>query len=389
LLAKSSIRHHLLISKCAIMIDKMIINHSYIRPQFEVVERKGIGHPDTLADGISEAISRQLCQHYLDEFGQILHHNVDKVLIIAGKSQPEFGGGSILIPPSVVVGGRATKPSRKSLGTIFNESVSSHFQKTLKNLKDFRVEPRAEEGAPELRSLIGRGANDTSIGVGFWPLNPVERLVLDLENEIHSVRGAGEDTKIMAVRIGEELKIVVAAAIVSRHIGSMQDYLEAKAKIRDVVVKKSNTEDVIVNAADSGSNIFLTVSGTSIEMGDDGATGRGNRGNGLITPMRPMTMEAIAGKNPVSHVGKIYNVLAQRMAQEISQMDEVVEAYVTLVSKIGSPLDEPLYRGVRICGDGGFTTLSDAARVESIMDYWLERTDDLVEEFVHGKLTVY
>jgi S-adenosylmethionine synthetase len=176
--------------------------------------------------------------------------------------------------------------------------------------------------------------------------------------------------------------------MVSRHIGSMQGYLEAKAKIRDVVVKKSNTEDVIVNAADSGSNIFLTVSGTSIEMGDDGATGRGNRGNGLITPMRPMTMEAIAGKNPVSHVGKIYNVLAQRMAQEISQMDGVVETYVTLVSKIGSPLDEPLYRGVRICGDGGFTTLSDA-RVESIMDYWLERTDDLVEEFVHGKLTVY
>jgi S-adenosylmethionine synthetase len=366
----------------------MIVLQKYIRPPFEVVERKGIGHPDTLADGISEAISRELCKHYLDEFGQILHHNVDKVLIIAGKSQPEFGGGSILIAPCVVVGGRATRPSNKSLDEIFNESVSSHFQKTLNNLKDYKVEPRAEEGAPELRSLIGRGANDTSIGVGFAPLDPVESLVLDLEKEVRASHGVGEDCKIMAVRIEDQLKIVVAAAMVSRCISSMQDYLEAKARVKDAVVKMANTDDVSVNAADFGSNIFLTISGTSIEMGDDGATGRGNRGNGLITPMRPMTMEAIAGKNPVSHVGKIYNVLAQSMAKEISELEGIREAYVTLVSKIGSPLDQPLLRGVRICGDLDLTA-SREAKVDSIIDYWLERTDDLVEEFVQGKLTVY
>jgi S-adenosylmethionine synthetase len=367
---------------------KTITLQKYIRPPFEVVERKGIGHPDTLADGISESISRELCKHYLDEFGQILHHNVDKVLIIAGKSRPEFGGGSILIAPCVVVGGRATRPSNKSLDEIFYESVSSHFQKTLKNLKDYKVEPRVEEGAPELRSLIGRGANDTSIGVGFAPLDPVESLVLDLEKKVRASHGVGEDCKIMAVRIDDQLKIVVAAAMVSRYIGSMQDYLEAKVRVKDAVVKMANTEDVSVNAADFGSNIFLTVSGTSIEMGDDGATGRGNRGNGLITPMRPMTMEAIAGKNPISHVGKIYNVLAERMAKEISELERIREAYVTLVSKIGSPLNQPLLRGVRIRGDFNLTAAREA-KVDSIIDYWLERTDDLVEEFVQGKLTVY
>jgi len=366
----------------------MIILRKYVRPQFEVVERKGMGHPDTLADGISESISRELCRYYLEEFGQILHHNVDKVLIIAGKSQPEFGGGKVLIPPSVVVGGRATRPSGKSLDEIFNQAIDAHFQKTLKNLEDYRVEPRAEEGAPELRSLIGRGANDTSIGVGFAPLDPVERMVLDLEKEIRSVEGAGEDTKIMAVRVGDQLKIVAAAAMVAKYIDSMQDYEDAKAKIRATLIKKSNTEDVSVNAADSGKNIFLTVTGTSIEMGDDGATGRGNRGNGLITPLRPMTMEAIAGKNPVSHVGKIYNVLADRMAREIADLEGVEEAYVTLVSKIGSPLDQPLLRGVKINGDLNLTP-SKEARIDSIVDYWLERTDDLVEEFVQGKLTVY
>jgi S-adenosylmethionine synthetase len=366
----------------------MITVEKYTPPPFEVVERKGLGHPDTLADGISEAISRDLCKEYLLEYGQILHHNVDKVLIIAGKSNPEFGGGSVLIPPSVIVGGRATKPSKKSLEAIFNESVTSHFKKTLKNLLDYRIEPRAEEGAPELRSLIGKGANDTSIGVGYAPYSPVETIVLDIEKEIHSIKGVGEDCKIMAVRIGKELKIVVAAAMVSRYIDSMDDYISAKSKIKDIAMKIAKTEDISVNAADSGKNIFLTVTGSSIEMGDDGATGRGNRGNGLITPNRPMTMEAIAGKNPVSHVGKIYNVLAGRIAKEITDLEGVDEAYVTLVSKIGSPIDKPLLKAVKICGDYELTAKNEA-RVDSVVDYWLMQTDELVEEFVKGKLTVY
>lgn len=381
----------------------MITLQRYNPLPFEVVERKGLGHPDSLADGISESISQALSRLYMEEFGEILHHNVDKVLIIAGKSRPEFGGGRVLVPPSVVVGGRATKPSGKSLDDIFEDTVSTFFHKTVKNLKDFRVEPRAEEGAPELRSLIGRGANDTSIGVGYAPLNPVERLVLDLEREVRGVRGVGEDTKVMAIRIGDELKIVVAAAMVSKYISSREEYDEAKARVKDTVLRKAERKaeagaakevakaEVCVNCADFGDNIYLTVTGTSIEMGDDGATGRGNRGNGLITPMRPMTMEAIAGKNPVSHVGKIYNVLAQRAAGEIAEIDGVEEAYVTLVSKIGSPIDKPLLKGVRIETSDLHVQLTPMlqSRINGIVDYWLESTDQLVEEFVGGNLTVY
>lgn len=365
----------------------MITLQKHIIPPFEVVERKGLGHPDTLADGISESISRSLSQFYLDEFGQILHHNVDKVLIIAGKSMPEFGGGSILKPPSVIVGGRATKPSGKQVFEIIEDSVTSFFRKTVKNLEQFRVEPRVEEGAPELRSLIGRGANDTSIGVGYAPLSSTEKLVLDMEKEVQKVHGVGEDTKLMAVRIGDKLTIVVAAAMVSKFIASREEYEDAKARVLEAARRKANA-DIYVNCADSGDNIYLTVTGTSIEMGDDGATGRGNRGNGLITPMRPMTMEAIAGKNPVSHVGKIYNVLAQRAAGEIAELDGVKEANVTFVSKIGSPISQPLLRGVRISGDLQLTPGLEA-QVDSILDYMLESTDQLVEEFVKGKLSIY
>ncbi len=365
----------------------MIVLQKHVVPPFEVVERKGLGHPDTLADGISESISRSLCKVYLEEFGQILHHNVDKVLIVAGKSAPEFGGGKILKPPSVVVGGRATKPSIKPVNEIIEDSVTSFFCGTVKNLEQFRIEPRVEEGAPELQRLIGRGANDTSIGVGYAPLNATEQLVLDLEKVVCGVRGVGEDTKLMAVKIDNRLTLVVAAAMVSKFIASRDEYEEAKAKVKEAILRKAEAE-VCVNCADSSENIYLTVTGTSIEMGDDGATGRGNRGNGLITPMRPMTMEAIAGKNPVSHVGKIYNVLAQNAAAEIAELEGAKEAYVTFVSEIGSPIHQPLLRGVQISGDLRLTPGLEA-RVESILDYWLESADALVEDFVEGKLAIY
>jgi S-adenosylmethionine synthetase len=214
---------------------------------------------------------------------------------------------------------------------------------------------------------------------------------LELEEVVRSVKGVGEDTKLMAVRIGDDLELVVAAAMVSSYISSREEYEEARARVRETVAKKAGdlpVERVHVNAADSGDNIYLTVTGTSLEMGDDGATGRGNRGNGLITPMRPMTMEAIAGKNPVSHVGKIYNVMAQKVAAEIAEMDGIDEAYVTLVSKIGSPINQPLLKGVRISGD---LKLDEKLQftIDSVLDYWLESSEDLVEEFVKGKLILF
>ncbi|MGC9515506.1 methionine adenosyltransferase [Methanocrinis sp.] len=353
---------------------------------FEVVERKGLGHPDTLADGVSEAISVELSRFYMEEFGEILHHNVDKVLITAGETEVSFGGGQVVEPPTLIVGGRATAPEGEDLDALIARVASSHLERSVKNLEEYRVDSRVREGSPELVSLMKRGANDTSIGVGFAPLNPTEELVLDLEERIRGVRGAGEDTKVMAVRIGERLNLVVAVAIVSRFVSSMEDYREVKEKIRETILEVVDA-DVAVNAADGEENIFLTLTGSSIEMGDDGATGRGNRGSGLITPMRPMSIEAIAGKNPVNHVGKIYNVVASRAAREIAEIEGVEEAYVTLVSRIGAPLTEPLLRAVEIRGEVR-PEENEEKRIEAVVDRHLEGIKDLVEEFVAGRLRV-
>jgi S-adenosylmethionine synthetase len=75
---------------------------------FELVERKGIGHPDTLIDGIVETFSNNLCKEYLKETGRIMHHNVDKGLICGGKTQPDYGGGKFIKPIRVILCGRAT-----------------------------------------------------------------------------------------------------------------------------------------------------------------------------------------------------------------------------------------------------------------------------------------
>jgi S-adenosylmethionine synthetase len=102
--------------------------------------------------------------------------------------------------------------------------------------------------------------------------------------------------------------------------------------------------EVAVNAADGDTpdSIYLTVTGLSAEAGDDGQVGRGNRVNGLITPYRPMTLEAAAGKNPITHVGKLYGVMADRVARAVvDQVPGVDEAYCYLLSCIGQPIARP------------------------------------------------
>ncbi len=74
----------------------------------EVVERKGLGHPDTICDALAETLSRNLCRAYQERFGQVLHHNVDKALLCGGRAVPAFGGGTVLTPITVYLAGRAT-----------------------------------------------------------------------------------------------------------------------------------------------------------------------------------------------------------------------------------------------------------------------------------------
>lgn len=342
------------------------------RRALEVVERKGAGHPDTLCDAAAEAFSRRLARAYLEAAGRVLHHNVDKALLVAGHTRADFGGGEWLEPIELVLAGRATASvdghaidveaigraaALEALGVVRHLDASDPAQ------VEVRIATRP--GASELRDVFERGAggvpraNDTSIGVGFAPLSAAEQLALDAEARLQSLAAAdpasplGEDTKVMVVRHGDTLKITVAVAVVAGLVSDAAAYRRAIESAREAVhetARRTGFGQVAVdaNAADAPGSLYLTLSGTSAECGDDGQVGRGNRACGLITPMRPMTLEAHAGKNPATHVGKLLSIAATRTAEACARLHGVRAADCVWVSRIGAPVAEPQAAGVRL-----------------------------------------
>ena len=341
----------------------------------EIVERKGLGHPDTICDLLSEQLSVALSKHYLEHFGLVLHHNVDKALLAAGRSEPAFGGGRILVPIDIFLSGRATHEVHGKavpVRELAEETATAWFRQNMHALDpatDSRVHCLVRPGSPDLADLYMRQrdrgvflANDTSCGVGFAPLSELERVVLAVERRLNArdfkldYPETGEDIKVMGVRDHDDISLTVSCAYVGRFLRNIQAYSEAKAQLREIVLETARVITrrsiaVRINAADdmTTGSVFLTVSGTSAEAGDDGQTGRGNRANGLITPCRPMTLEASAGKNPVTHVGKLYNAAASRLAAAvITEIASVLETECYLVSQIGAPVDQPRIAHLRV-----------------------------------------
>ena len=381
----------------------------------EIVERKGIGHPDTICDMLAEHLSRALCRYYLDQFGTVLHHNVDKALLCGGRARPEFGGGSVDEPIDIYLSGRAAlelQGKTVPIDDIAFETASTWLNDNVHALDPtahVRVHNRVREGSLELVELFQRGgkrevprANDTSIGVGYAPLSTLETIVLATERHLNDrIRSGGtaawgEDIKVMGARTEDGIALTVACALIGRYVRDMDTYLDEKDALKHAVleVASSHTNDpvsVAINAADDPAegSIYLTVTGTSAEAGDDGEVGRGNRANGLITPHRPMSLEALAGKNPVSHVGKLYNAAASNIANAlVSEHTDILAAECYLLSRIGAPVTEPAVIDIRL-------TTHDARPVSSLTE-WSEEIardhighiPDMVDDFIGGRIAV-
>lgn len=380
---------------------------------FEIVERKGIGHPDTLADALAEHFSVVLSRYYLDRFGHILHHNVDKVLVLGGEAQPKFGGGEVKKPIEVFIAGRATlnfKGIQVPIEPLAVESSREVFRQifhTLDPERDVKVHCLVRPGSEDLVELFERErrsgtwyANDSSIGVGFAPLSHLERQVLDIDRALsnqswHLQHPAyGEDTKLLAVRRHGKTEITVACAFCDRYVSGLADYSQKKSELASFLAHATGAETLIgaVNAADAPErgSIYLTVTGTSAESGDDGQTGRGNRANGLITPGRPMTMEAVAGKNSVSHAGKLYNLVARAVAEAvIIEIPEIRAAECYLVSRIGQPVKEPQFAHVRVTTPVGAGPADYALRIDGILQRHLGELDRLRQKLLDELLVIF
>ena len=381
----------------------------------ELVERKCIGHPDSIADGVAEAISRALCREYENQCEAVLHHNTDQGEVVAGASLPSFGGGKIVRPIYLLLTGRATKCFEGRViptDATAVEAAREYLKETLPTLnmeRDIIVDCRMGDGSTDLCDVfkICGGntlprANDTSFGVGHAPFSEVEQIVLAMDQEIASVLRPknpmiGYDIKIMGLRHGEEMTYTIASAMVDRYCSSVDEYVEVTEIMKEELeaVARRHTRrkvSVWVNTADDIENrsLFLTVNGTSAEMGDDGSVGRGNRVNGLITPNRPMSMEAASGKNPINHIGKIYNLLSTEIAQEAcTKVDGITEMYVRLLSQIGHPIDHPLVASVQIITDDGADFGSISRDVEEIVNNRLANISNITERVIKGELKTF
>jgi len=382
------------------------------KQRVELVERKGIGHPDSIADGLAESVSRSLCKMYLKEYDQILHHNTDETQIVGGQSAPKFGGGTVLEPIYILLVGRAiteVNGDRLPYRTVALKAARDYLKENFPNLNledDVTLDTRIGKGSVDLTGVYSSDkllANDTSFGVGYAPFSETETVVLETERYMNNslkkkIKGTGEDVKVMASRFNSTISLTIACAMVDKYIDDKDSYIslieEVQERASDFASGLTDNEVVVyVNTADDydASIYYNTVTGLSMENGDDGSVGRGNRVNGLITPFRPMSMEAAAGKNPVTHVGKIYNVLANVISNQIAEEagGDVEEVRVRILSQIGKPIDDPHTASIQLIMADGADCTKWGKEAESIADNWLDNIDEMTKKIVNGEITVF
>jgi len=380
----------------------------------EIVERKGLGHPDSISDGIAESVSRGLSQLYLDRVGKVLHYNTDETQLVAGRASPAFGGGEVIEPMYILIVGRATKQydgEELPVNATALTAARKYLNETVPELEygtDVIVDVKLGEGSGDLQEVFGEEgatvpmANDTSFGVGHAPLTETERIVATAEGELNTTYAdehpeLGPDVKIMGKREGDHINITVAAAMIDAYIDNMEAYATAVDDVEAYVTDLAEgitdrAVSVDVNTADDldEGSIYLTVTGTSAEQGDDGSVGRGNRANGLITPNRPMSMEATSGKNPVNHIGKIYNLLSTEIAESVvDEVDGIRDLQVRLLSQIGKPIDEPHVADAQVVTEDGVAVVDIDSEVREIVDRELADVTGITRKVIEGDISTF
>jgi S-adenosylmethionine synthetase len=379
----------------------------------EIVERKGIGHPDSICDGVAEEVARALARTYLDRFGKLLHFNTDETQLVAGTAAPAFGGGEMLEPIYLLIVGRATKSydgERIPAETIALRAAREYLDDTFPDLdigNDIIVDIKFGEGSGDLQEVFGEEgavpmANDTSYGVGHAPFTETEQIVYNTERRLNTTYAdenpeIGQDIKVMGKREGDQIDATVAVAMIDEYVDSLEDYKRAvedvEAYVGDLASQYTDRDvTVFVNTADNYDQgaIYLTTTGTSAEQGDDGSVGRGNRANGLITPNRQMSMEATSGKNPVNHIGKIYNLLSTEIANTVAEdVDGIRQLQLRLLSQIGQPIDHPHVADAQVITDEETDPEEIRGDIVATTDDQLANVTDITERVIENELSTF
>lgn len=404
---------------------KIVLQKELGETKYDIVERKGLGHPDTLADSLAERLSNEYSKYTLSKFGAVLHHNFDKVGIMGGKASVEFGGGAIIEPIRVLLNGRASSQfanEKINVKKLLTKTTRTFFKEKFPMLdikKDIKIlyevsdgsSPGGVEGhkskrhrwfAPQslddLGELKALNCNDTSMGCSFYGNSILEKIVLSLEMYLNSSNykkdniWMGNDIKIMGFYDdNNEINITMCVPQLCQYVKNIEEYINNKEKVKKDILDhiklyKSNSKiNLFINTRDKTSSentdIYLTFTGSSIEMGDEGFVGRGNRMGGLITPRRFYTMEGICGKNPIYHTGKIYSIASYEIAKKISEKYNV-NCSVEMIGQSGMPLANPwkitIYTNKKI----------NAIDCDKIVSDILDNLSELSKRIINGEFVL-
>lgn len=337
-------------------------------------------------------------------------------LLVAGQVDCRPGGGHVITPMRLVMGDRATFGWRKKripVEEIAERVATTWFRQHLPHvdpLKHLTCQVELKPASAELQSVSERRggpvANDTSAVVGYAPFTPTERLVFQVEQFLNSPSfkkafpDTGQDVKVLGVRTRGEVTLTVAMPLLASAIRTGSQYFARKAEVlkalQSFVKQKTGPKlsaEVTLNALDRrGAGVegmYLSLLGTSAEAGDSGEVGRGNRVCGVISLRRPASAEAAAGKNPMAHVGKIYNVLAHVLAEQIHRnVKGLREVTVWLTSQIGRPVSSPQFVMVEVHLEQGVSLASVEPLIGRQVQQALRRMTPFCQALAKGDYAV-
>jgi S-adenosylmethionine synthetase len=362
----------------------------------EVVERKGLGHPDTLADALAERLSVAYSRYCLERFGAVLHHNLDKLYLRGGQCRIGLGDFEMTEPVTLIIGGRV---SNSFAGTpvryraMFEEAARDYLATVLPHFDHgrwLRVEhattsrsrfptwfqPASLDDLPE---LVNPTANDTAVVTAWWPDTPAERVALALERHLNQdglgprYADLGQDIKVMVIRQGRQIDITVNVAVHPLAAGDPAAYDAIINRVRveldqvaGAILAGTAVHRLRLNTGDAnpfrGKRCYLLGTGSCLEFGEEGFVGRGNTPAGYIPLHRPKSAEAAFGKNPVYHGGKVYSIHATQIARRVFEVTGV-PATVTIASRHSDPLRQPSFAEVAVHGDADLGTVEQIALI--------------------------
>lgn len=354
-------------------MKKIQVIRNYRDPSFEafeVVERKGVGHPDSLADALANEVSIVYSRHCLEKIGIIPHHNVDKLYIGGGHYKNDYGVCERLSPIIIRVNGR--------MSSVFNDidlhiediqisAVKNYMHKVMPSLTgdDLVIEANATQNTKvpfwfkprdfgDIPDATDPKANDTSVCIGYWPPTYTESLAYYLESYFwKNVSGypiprfpeIGQDIKVMMVRSGKLVEATLCVPAMSLLTDSYNRYCEMMREhennlqvLAESLLEESGLQPVVkINPYQKQ---YMLGMGSCIECGEEGVVGRGNNINGIISTHRIHTLESWAGKNPVYHTGRVYGYMTAKLAKAISEKFSV-KCTVTSITRCGDSLFPP------------------------------------------------